>query len=339
MLKLQIVRANQKDENGSSMIAVAIRYNAVKSVEFLLKDASVSLTEVDREGFSAVEHAFALGRREIIQMIRELRPEALRSVRRQHLSRYFSSGRFNKIEAGEFDMRDQKGALHHVALTEPFEMMSTLVTQRMWALVMGRNPSIFKDGSVLVTPEGVRIEMRPNHPVESINLSLIQKYIRRLNALSDNRDPLLLQIFPDHREGFHYALPTEAEWEYVLRDRGRKSISEMETAISPEELLTLAWLGPNSGGSTHAVGLKKPTFVDGQPMYDLLGNVAEYTPDVFADLKGGINPKGPRAKGEWDKVVVRGRSWLDISQKPDFNAAVARFRMGPYHGGPYMVSV
>jgi iron(II)-dependent oxidoreductase len=80
-------------------------------------------------------------------------------------------------------------------------------------------------------------------------------------------------------------LPTEAEWE-----KAAKGGSERE----PKPLADYAWYQANSIERTQPVGQKRP---NGYGLYDMLGNVREWTTDWFDPdyyAKGeNRNPKGP----------------------------------------------
>lgn len=149
---------------------------------------------------------------------------------------------FVLIEAGTFAMGspqtesgrdDDEGSVYEVKISQPFYLGKYEVTQGQWAAVMGSYPSHFDDCG-------------RNCPVERVSWEDAQAFIAALNR----------------REGVSvYRLPTEAEWEYVARERG-------ETGG--------CWYNGNSGDGTHPVGRKQP---NGWGVYDMLGNVWEWTAD------------------------------------------------------------
>jgi formylglycine-generating enzyme required for sulfatase activity len=92
-------------------------------------------------------------------------------------------------------------------------------------------------------------------------------------------------------------LPTEAEWEYAARAG--------VTANRYGDLDQIAWYGVNSENKTHEVMLKQP---NAWKLYDMLGNVWEWTADWYAAYSAGssIDPQGP-ASGKIR--ALRGGSW------------------------------
>ena len=136
--------------------------------------------------------------------------------------------RFASIPAGTFMMgspedeygRSRDEAQHKVTLTSPFELMVTPVTQGLWRLVMGNNPSYFKG---------------PDLPVESVSWDEVQDFIAKLNQML-GIDSL--------------RLPTEAEWEYACRAG--------TTGARYAELDMIAWYDDNSACKTHPVGEMAP---------------------------------------------------------------------------------
>jgi formylglycine-generating enzyme required for sulfatase activity len=101
------------------------------------------------------------------------------------------------------------------------------------------------------------------------------------------------------RTGEFYRLPTEAEWEYACKAGGNGA---------PGNLDEVAWYSKNSDGKYQLVAKKKP---NAWGLYDMLGNVMEWTLDQYAPYKAGeqTNP--------WVKATqpyphaVRGGSWND----------------------------
>jgi formylglycine-generating enzyme required for sulfatase activity len=124
-------------------------------------------------------------------------------------------------------------------------------------------------------------------PVEQVSWTDAQNFIRKLN---ERGDP------------FVYRLPTEAEWEYACH-------AQM-TGESMGDLNALAWYFNNSAGKTHSVGEKQ---ANAWGLYDMLGNVWEWTEDVYHDSYRGAPTNGSAwvTGGDPKYKVLRGGSWID----------------------------
>ena len=111
------------------------------------------------------------------------------------------------------------------------------------------------------------------------------------------------------KTGEFYRLPTEAEWEYACR---------AGSATDPANLSDYAWFADNSGGKYQKVATKKP---NAWGLYDMLGNVMEWTLDQYAPYKdnGGAWVKSTAAYPQ----VVRGGAWNDRADKVRCGARVA----------------
>ncbi len=105
------------------------------------------------------------------------------------------------------------------------------------------------------------------------------------------------------KEGVAYRLATEAEWEYACRAGAAEPVA---TADRP----TVAWFADNSEGATHPVGLKRP---NAWGLYDMLGNVAEWTRDAYGPYPAAEEDTDPKGPAEGSSRVVRGGAWRSFA--------------------------
>ncbi len=101
------------------------------------------------------------------------------------------------------------------------------------------------------------------------------------------------------KEGKTYRLPTEAEWEFACRAGGA-------SPPAGADLAAIAWYSENSEGTTHPVGLKAP---NAWGLHDMLGNVGEWTMDVYAPYPRGEDVEDPAGPATGTTRVARGGSW------------------------------
>ncbi|MFP4058806.1 MAG: SUMF1/EgtB/PvdO family nonheme iron enzyme, partial [Candidatus Brocadiia bacterium] len=183
-----------------------------------------------------------------------------------------SPEQLKKVHGGKLEWWQREFPQHRVRISRPFWLGKTEVTQAQWQALMGENPSTFKP--------------RPDNPVEQLNWNDCQGFVQKLSAKL--KKP--------------FRLPTEAEWEYACR---AGAATQFYFGDSQAALPQYAWVGSNSGGSTHLVGQRKP---NAWGLHDMHGNVWEWCEDGFAPYEKGaqVDPKGP---GAGRRRVFRGGSW------------------------------
>ena len=167
---------------------------------------------------------------------------------------------------------DDEQPAHRVEVRS-FEISKYEVTQELWKVVMGENPSGFKNC--------------PQCPVENVSWDDIQAFLRELNA-----------------GGGRYRLPSEAEWEYAARGGSQSRGYKYAGSDHPN---AVAWYWDNSGERTHPVGQKQ---VNELGLYDLSGNVWEWVQDCWNERYAGAPSNGQAwERGDCSRRVLRGGSW------------------------------
>lgn len=114
------------------------------------------------------------------------------------------------------------------------------------------------------------------------------------------------------KTGHFYRLPTEAEWEYAARAGSKTTFYFGDDA---SKLKDYGWFFDNSDGAYKKVGQKKP---NDWGLYDMYGNVAEWTSDLYvADFYGkpeAVNNPYVKPSKHYPHVI-RGGHWDDDADK------------------------
>lgn len=176
------------------------------------------------------------------------------------------------------------GGSYVVTLTKPFFCGLFEVTQKQYSLVTGSNPSNFSGDKL---------------PVDKVSYNAIRGAFNGAKWPSSSAvDSTSFIGKLRTRTGADFDLPTEAQWEYACR-AGTTTTYSYGDSINGDYM----WYNGNSSSETHEVGTKSP---NPWGLYDMHGNVWEWSLDWFYEIKAGTDPQGP-SSGVYR--VRRGGSW------------------------------
>lgn len=196
---------------------------------------------------------------------------------------------FRWIEPGTFLMgspqnepeRHNNETQHEVSLTQGFWLAETTVTQALWKVVMGDNPSRFKGKHL---------------PVEQVSWEDAQRFIANMNGMKPE-----LQM----------CLPTEAQWEYCCR-AGTSTPFYCGEQIN-SKLVNFDGHHPYNDGRKSAYRQQTVEVKSLPPnawgLYEMHGNVWEWCQDWYGAYPAQpvVDPQG-LATGS--TRVLRGGSWF-----------------------------
>jgi formylglycine-generating enzyme required for sulfatase activity len=208
-------------------------------------------------------------------------------------------------------MMGEVGNQIETEITKPYEMAATQTTQLVWRKVVEQAKLKFPGKYDVLNPDPSKFKGELN-PVELVSWDDVQLWLGALNELAAQGDAIINEVMPNHKPGEIYRLPTEAEWEFVVRARG-KAQGTYHFGESETEIGEYAWHSANAKEQTHPVAQKKSLVIDGREFYDLHGNVWEWTHDSWngrTSFNGGVDPLGTKDSYR----IVRGGSWDDDAQ-------------------------
>ena len=211
-----------------------------------------------------------------------------------------------------------------MTISKPFKMAKYEVTQELYQIVMGNNPSYFNSNPT----SG---ELQNKRPVEWISwydtIEFCNKLSERegftlyynINKTTNDQNNIneydkTKWLITTNEMANGYRLPTEVQWEHACR---ADSTTTYYFGNDQNELLDHAWYIVNSNNMTHQVGKKLP---NSYGLYDMYGNVWEYCWDWYinwtelvllnsqSDYKGAVS-------GEYR--VIRGSHYYNNHQWTD----------------------
>lgn len=174
-----------------------------------------------------------------------------------------------------------------VTLGKPFAVAQYEVTQELYEVILGKNPSKWKG---------------PRNAVEMVSWVEANDFCRRATAE--------LHTFRLLGADIVIRLPSEAEWEYACR-----AGSETRYSFGDDQKLLgeYGWFSGNASGNDPPVGNKKP---NAWGLFDMHGYVWEWCLDswqpTLAKTPADASPQQTAA--EKDRVL-RGGSWADDADK------------------------
>lgn len=239
--------------------------------------------------------------------------------------RYIPSGTFNQgspsSDAGR--LPEEKQFKH--TLTKNLASMETEVTRGMWAALRATQPSLPADPTDTVRGSG------NNHPVQKVTwyeavlfANLLSKQVNRSVVYYKEQELTHPVDAGNYTDGIIYAdwnasgyrLPTEGEWEYMVRAGITGPHTKEVTAYNNSTNVSckagdlavlegLAWFCANRGNGTHEVGGKNPNAWN---LRDTQGNVWEWVWDW-----SGVYPQDSavdyRGAATGTSRIKRGGSW------------------------------
>lgn len=195
--------------------------------------------------------------------------------------RWIPPGQFQMGSPEDEPERSLNEQQHWVRLTRGFWAFDKAVTQQLWQMVMGENPSHFQGHLQL--------------PVENVSWEDTQEFLQKANGLVS---PLNLR------------LPTEAEWEYACRAGTTTAFNTGQNISTDRANYDGNYPMPDSpAGEYREKTLPCGSFPPNDwGLFDMHGNVWEWCADWHGEYAEGpvTDPAGP---ADGANRVVRGGAW------------------------------
>ncbi len=225
------------------------------------------------------------------------------------------------IPPGSFRMGDQNGVgfdterpVHDVRIDYRFAVGKYEVTRGQFADFVRETGHSVSDGCYVFSRKAMRVEpgrgwrdpgysQTDDHPVACVNWQDAKAYVSWLSG----------------KTGQEYRLLSEAEWEYVARagSQTKYGFGNAESELcahgnAADRSTGLDWRNKSCsdgvGKSTAPVGRYA---ANGFGLYDMIGNVWEWTEDCATDTyQGAPTDGGAWTSGSCNRRAVRGGSWM-----------------------------
>ena len=204
-----------------------------------------------------------------------------------------------------------------------FLLGETEVTQELYELVMGYNPSLYKGQ-----------EDSKQRPMECVTWYDAIMFCNKLSILTNKSPYYEIKVIKyedetqtnikkasvESNEGANgFRLPSEKEWEYAAK----ANTNNLWSGTNDESKLgEYAWFGVvyHKGGATHPVAQKKP---NEWGFYDMSGNVYEWCYDKYDNTSDNRVFRG----GSWSNDASRLRFAFRSYDSPDYRDAYLGFRV------------
>ena len=193
----------------------------------------------------------------------------------------------------------------HTVTLESYYISKYEVNQFLYKKIMETNPSYRKGDELPV------VSVTWYDAVTFCNLLSEKKNLQEVYSINGT------QVTMDITQN-GYRLPTEAEWEYAARSRGRDD-REWSGTNTKSKLGKYAWYSINSyfKGKNHPnYGINKvgTKYSNDIGIFDMSGNVWEWCWDWHNDysINDQTNPIGPQSG---DYRVIRGGGWSNIERQ------------------------
>jgi len=177
--------------------------------------------------------------------------------------------------------------VHRVQLRHPFAVAKYEVPQNLWKAVMGTEPSRWPG---------------PRNSVEQVSFPEVLEFCERSTKLMRRAG-----LITDRQV---VRLPSEAEWEYVVRagTATRYSFGDETTGLDD-----CAWYAGNAAGNDPPVGAKRP---NDWGLYDAHGYLWEWCldPPHASYESAPTDGSAWTAEGTSGQRVLRGGSWKDRAE-------------------------